>query len=207
MRFLVGIFLLISIQVYSQDLYNQAAQLITEGKYKQALPLLEELMVEEPQNPIYLHNRAIAYLNLKQYPKAIKDLNKLSKDNPYNYEYPYLIGDVYERKDSFKLAVKYYSTAIEISKDEDFSPYFKRGTCYLNLKDYKHAVEDFTESIKINDEHDNSYHNRGIAYYKLGLKEKACMDWCQALLKGNPYSASHLDKNCERYPQPCLLKK
>ena len=40
-----------------------------------------------------------------------------------------------------------------------------------------------------------------------GLKEKACEDWCEALLKGNTISASHLEKNCEKYPSPCLLSK
>ncbi|MFN7601012.1 MAG: tetratricopeptide repeat protein, partial [Bacteroidota bacterium] len=98
----------------------------------------------------------------------------------------------------------YYGNAIRLEK-ENFHYFFKRGTFFLKRNSYALAIKDFDESINLNPEHHSSYHNRGIARYKVGLKELACEDWCQALLKGSPNSASHLDRNCERYPKPCLL--
>lgn len=179
--------------------------LIGQEKYKEALVILNRLLAETPDNSNYRYNRAIALINTGDYRLAIRDLTLLTEDDPENDEYPYLLGDSYEHLDSLATAAKFYSKSISLNADY-FLYFFKRGTVLLKLGEYADAIKDFDRALRINPEHHNSLHNRGLCYYKIGLKEKACDDWCRALLLGNTVSASHLEKNCKHYPEPCILK-
>jgi len=136
----------------------------------------------------------------------LKDYQFLLKAVPDDSENFFQVGNIYDHLDSLNKAEMYYSKAIELEED-NFIYYFKRGTVFLKNSRWSESVNDFSRALELNPEHHNSLHNRGIAYYKAGFKEKGCEDWCQALLKGNTKSALHLEKNCERYPLPCLLTK
>jgi tetratricopeptide (TPR) repeat protein len=125
---------------------------------------------------------------------------------PDEAEYYFQAGDQLEKLDSLAKALPYYSDAIKLDP-ENFHYPFQRGTNYLKQEKFKLAINDFNLALKNNPEHDNSLHNRAIALYKIGKMEQACIDWCQALLKGNPKSASHLQRNCKTIPSDCLLSK
>lgn len=200
---------LITSQLWAQneeDLNNKGLDLMEEEKYKQALPIFNQLVDLDPTNTTFRYNRAVTLFNLKQYQKALLDYKELITDVPNESEYFFQTGNIYEHMDSLKQASNYYSQAIALESDY-FLYYFKRGTVQLKDFQWSLAIRDFDKSIELNPEHHNSFHNRGIAYYKLGLKEKGCNDWCEALLKGNTKSATHLEKNCSSYPKPCLLDK
>jgi len=208
MKFLLGI-LLISSNLFAQtdqEINDQIVNLIDEEKYEEAFPLAENLLSKYPDDFAPHYNHAVICFHLKKYTEAIDDYHFLAKEIPTNAEYPFQIGNIYENMDSLKKATEYYSRALEIT-NTDFLYFFKRGTCYLKMESYDEAIADLSHAIRLNEFHDNSLHNRGIAYYKKGEKDKACEDWCQALLLGNPYSASHLDRNCKQYPAACLPTK
>ncbi len=205
----IFLFLLIVAPVFSQseeELSKRGVKLIDEEKYDLALPIFNKLVAQYSDNTTYRYNRAVTLINLKQYQRALVDYKELIKAVPMESEYSFQVGNIYDQLDSLEKAKYYYTKAIEIENDNYFF-YFKRGTLNLKQSQWNAAIPDFTKALEFNPEHDNSLHNRGIAYYKVGLKEKGCEDWCQALLKGNPRSASHLDRNCKVYPSPCLLSK
>ncbi len=189
-----------------EELSKQGVQLIDEEKYELAIPIFNKLIAMDSENTTYRYNRAVALLNLKHYTQALVDYKELSRAVPMESEYPFQVANIYDQLDSLNQAKHYYTKAIELENDNYFF-YFKRGTLHLKQSNWNSAIPDFTKALEYNPEHNNSLHNRGIAYYKIGSKEKGCEDWCQALLKGNPRSASHLDRNCKVYPSPCLLSK
>ena len=180
--------------------------MLNNGQYEKALPIFEGLVTEYPDNTMYRYNRAVTYFNLKKYKAALNDYLILINSDPTKAEYYFQAGNLYETQDSLHKVEYYYSKALA-RETENFMYYFKRGTFYLKRGLYEKAIKDFDNSILINEKHHNSYHNRAIALDKKGEKVQACDDWCQALLLGNPHSATHLDKNCKKYPDPCLLPK
>ncbi len=185
------------------QLQQKVVKLMGEENYKEALPVIEQLVALDPDQLLYISDRAVVNFHLKNYKASLKDYKLLNKENPAVGEYNFQIGNIYENLDSTKQAEVYYSMAIGMDQ-ENYLYYFKRGTFYLKHAQYTKAISDYDQSLKLNPEHNNSFHNRGIALYKIGEKVRACEDWCQALLYGNPYSASHLEKNCKKYPEPCL---
>jgi tetratricopeptide (TPR) repeat protein len=206
---LVFLFSCVLVQAQSQseeELNNKGLALMEEEKYKEALPLFEKLISLNPEATPYRFNRAVTLFNLKQYTRALNDYLYLANFDPEEPEYPFQIGNIYEHLDSLKKADLYYSKAIAIENDY-YLYHFKRGTVRLKQSQWNTAVTDFNRVLELDPEHHNSYHNRGIAYYRAGFKEKGCEDWCQALLKGNTKSAEHLQKNCKVYPKPCLQSK
>lgn len=203
-------FLSICTLVFSQsaedvNINNKVVALMDEGRYKEALPYLNQLVERDSISTIYRHNRAVTLFNLRRYKEALADYQVLSNAVPEESEYVFQMGNAYEQLDSSQLAIQYYSQAIKLENDR-FLYFFKRGTVYLNEGKLKEAENDFNESLFLNPKHDNSLHNRGIALFKQGQKSRACVDWCQASELGNTYSASHVKTNCSMF-EPCKPKK
>ena len=200
----------ICMNVYSQtseevNLNNQAVALMDGEQYKEALPFLDDLVARDSVSTIYRYNRAVTLFNLKKYAQALKDYEILSAAVPEESEYVFQIGNAYEQLDSTELAIHFYTKAIQLENDK-FMYFFKRGTLYLHGGKFKEAEKDYNESLLLNPRHDNSLHNRGIALYRLGQTNKACLDWCQAKELGNQHSASHIKTNCSMF-DPCKRKR
>ncbi|WP_238846082.1 serine/threonine-protein kinase [Nostoc edaphicum] len=63
--------------------------------------------------------------------------------------------------------------------------YYKEGLEKYNNKDFRGAIEDYTQAIKINPNYVDAYINRGLAHDDLGDKQAAIEDYNQAI-KINP---------------------
>ena len=175
------------------------------GNYKEAHHHLDKLTASDRDNFVYRYNRAVTLFNLKKYSEAIAEYKYLHELLPEQAEYIFQIGNAYEQMDSLKLAVDFYSKAIEMDQDH-FIYFFKRGTVLLKQDEFLKAATDFTSSISLNPKHHNSFHNRGIAVFKLGQKDKACEDWCEARRLGNTYSGHHFNQSCSQSPA-CIVVK
>ena len=204
------IFLLVNLVVFAQDeqeekLNSKAVALMNAQKYKEALPVLNDLISHNAGNILFRHNRAVTLSNLARHREALADYKILATALPDESEYEFQIANAYEQLDSTLQAIDFYSRAIETDSSHFFY-YFKRGTIYLKQSYFVQAERDFTSSLNLNPYHDNSLHNRGIARYKLGEESKACDDWCAAYQLGNTTSLSHLKKNCKT-SKPCSPPK
>lgn len=192
------IILLFSSVAFAQretQLNNRAVALMDDDKYDQALLILQSLVKDFPTVTSYRYNRAVCLFNLDQYEASLNDYRYLATSMPDEPEYFFQIGNLMEfleRKDS---VVYYYSKAIEFdSKNHQY--YFKRGTFWLLENKWQEARIDFNESIRLNPDHANSYHNRAITHYKLKQLDNACADWCAASKMGLEISETYLKKNC-----------
>ena len=57
---------------------------------------------------------------------------------------------------------------------------YNRGISRGQLKDYKGAIEDFNEALKIKPDFADAIYNRGLAYFLNKENDKACKDWKRA---------------------------
>ena len=89
-------------------------------------------------------------------------------------------GVVYRQKEEIDLAIKEYTTAIQL--DQDFADaYYRRGYAYFAKDNFDRAIEDYNQAIKLNPNSAEAYNNRGSAYYKRGEVERAIEDYNQAI--------------------------
>lgn len=196
--------------VYSQtqqpvvsDMKSQEVlRLLGAERWDDALFISDSLIKAKPDFIPYRHDRAVALFNLQRYRDAIADYEVLHHYFPDEAEYVFQIGNSYEHLSDPGQAIRYYTNAIGIN-DSSYLYFFKRGTVYLKQGSFKEAERDFTASLNLNPYHHNSFHNRGIARFKLNRKTEGCADWCAADELGNTISMSHIDKLCK----PCGEKK
>ena len=150
--------------------------------------------------------RGKCYYKLGEYEKAIQDLNRAKEvaRRPLPEAHLYLgkifsiTGDEVKATEHFDNAVKICSQNIEkIEKGEDvwlyptqvYALYNLRGLVYLEFKEYDKAISDFERVVQLSPDfpRGHTYYpvegrkNIGIAYSKMGDKEKAKEFYQEAL--------------------------
>ncbi|MBD2414178.1 tetratricopeptide repeat protein [Nostoc calcicola FACHB-3891] len=69
--------------------------------------------------------------------------------------------------------------------------YNRQGIEKYNNQDFRGAIEDYNEAIKINPNFAKAYYNRGNAHYDLGEKQEAIEDYNQAIKLNSKYAEAY----------------
>jgi hypothetical protein len=62
------------------------------------------------------------------------------------------------------------------------------------IGEYKKAIEDYTEAIRLDPLYALGYHNRGVAYYQLGEYQEAIKDYDEAIRLDPLYASAYLNR-------------
>ena len=92
-----------------------------------------------------------------------------------------------------KEAQKLYEETVK-NKNDDYLVLSLLATTFLQLKDYKKAIENFTKSINLNPKYPESFNNRGIAYAEIQNYRLAIKDYNDAINLNKNYFSPHLNK-------------
>ena len=129
------------------------------------------------------NNRGNSYNELKQYERAIEDLNKAIEIEPEDAEAYYNRGDSYNKLKQYERAIQDFDKAIGLKPDYA-EAYNNRGNSCDGLKQYERAIEDFDKAIELKPDKEVltiSYYNRGISYNGLKQYERAIADYDKAI--------------------------
>ena len=174
----------------AQKVYNEGIIAYQNKNYSLAITNFKRAIEISP-NFIKAHNNlANTYLANNQ-PElaeeeflAITEID-LTADQPF-----FELGALAEAKDSLKLAVKYYSAAIDRKKNK--KSYYQRGIQYFKLGDYDKAITDFSKVILMDSQFADAYNDRGSAYKMKENYDKAISDYKKAAQldksSGNAYN-------------------
>lgn len=72
--------------------------------------------------------------------------------------------------------------------------YTNRGIAYAAQGNFKRAIRDFTEAIKLAPDDPHPYYNRGNAYYDLKKYEKALADYTAAIERGPEMALAYYNR-------------
>jgi tetratricopeptide (TPR) repeat protein len=158
------------------ELVDKAHILLVQRKLKdeKAIELYSEAIDLDPDfvDPYYW--RAGVYSNLGYankdqaltfFKKAIKDYNKVVQLNPQNFFYAWAFsgrGDVYQKLNDKKLAIKDYSEAIR-HDPKSARNYYRRSDSYESIGEYEKAFADITKAIELISNY--PYYNSGESFY------------------------------------------
>lgn len=166
----------------SHPLNKQALQQAKDGDYLGSIRSYSKYLEIDKNNTDILYLRAISKQRNGDYQGAINDCNKVIE---LNSNYPMeLVGlvDVYNMKvrclvslERYQEALPFADKALELDKTQAVM-WHTRGRIYYNLGKYNEAIQDMTKAISIED-NENSRYIRGLAYSKLGQKDKANADF------------------------------
>ncbi len=75
--------------------------------------------------------------------------------------------------------------------------YSIRGTLKMQFDNYLDAISDFDKALMADKNDTHALFNRGVAYYKIGVKDKCCVDWQKAAMLGNSMAARYISSYCK----------
>ncbi|HHS95244.1 MAG TPA: tetratricopeptide repeat protein, partial [Phaeodactylibacter sp.] len=119
-------------------------------------------------------NRGMAYLEMKQYPDAIRDLEEALRLAPQDGEARRTLGDVYFASNEIEKALAEYNAAIQLN-NRDIIAYNNRGNAYQLLGKDEEALADYSMGIALLP-NSYTYTNRAKYWIKKENYNKAFTD-------------------------------
>lgn len=160
------------------DKLDKALDLCNKKKFDEALPILEELIKEEPQNSEAWRNLAqIHWFHKHETEKAYDELIEALKCEPKNIWALVLMGNLLSKEmNDIDLAKQYYDKVLEYHPDNAIA-INNIGATYMEREDFDSALPYLEKALALDDSYANSYYGLAICYYKLGRIEDA-FDTC-----------------------------
>lgn len=90
---------------------ERAEQLKLNGEYEQALVILEELLVEDPENVSALEEVADNELNLQHLERAQRASSQAVELDPQSYTGHYILGFLHSQREDWSAALRHLQTA------------------------------------------------------------------------------------------------
>ena len=152
---------------------EQALVLCNKNEFGKALPLLEDIVKEDPQNSEAWRVMAQIHWNHFGEPdKAFDELIESLKCNPRNIWALVLMGNLLTKEKNDKVHAKeYYDKVLEYYPGNAIA-INNIGAIYMEQQDYETALPYLEKTLSIDDTYINSYYGLGICYYRLNrLKE------------------------------------
>ena len=164
----------------------QAHELCNLNKFDEALPLLEEVVKEEPRNSEAWRTLAqVRWLYMHEADKAYDELIEALKCDPRNIWALVLMGNLLTKeKNDVEHAKQYYDKVLEYYPDNAIA-INNIGATYMESKDYERALPYLEKALSIDDSYANSYYGLALCYYKLGRIEDAFETCHKGVLKSS----------------------
>ncbi len=92
------------------------------------------------------------------------------------------IGEKLLNNKEFEKAIQFFSSSIESESEELYSlnEFYNRGFCYMKLKQYELAINDFKSCIRLNKTDVGAYIALGIVYNEMGDNIQSCFSFNKA---------------------------
>jgi tetratricopeptide (TPR) repeat protein len=169
------------------DLYQKSNQLDKAiADYTQILSLIPEI-----NNKVIdtYQKRALLYEKMERLDKAIADYSKvivLGSRFGNSRAASKARASLYYRTKQWDQAINDYHRVIGLTSGSEKSiAHLGRGRAYTHQNNWRTAIADFTAAIKLNPKLAEAYFERGKAYWRLSIKDKALLDLHKVLEMAN----------------------
>ncbi|HYV93721.1 MAG TPA: tetratricopeptide repeat protein [Chitinophagales bacterium] len=168
----------------------------SEKNYAKALNYLTIAIQLDPSYNLGFpyRDRANCKNNLRNDTGAVNDMNEAIKLNPDERYFYVDRGDYLYNLEKFDLALNDYSKALSIF-DKHTPARFGRAKTYVQLKEYRKALQDYDTLTDTSEYSAYDFYYRGIARFNMNDKINGCKDW-KIVSKLCPEAKDSLDKYC-----------
>jgi len=144
------------------------------------ITLITKAIELNPKPGYYYIQRGRAYLNKKEYHKAVTDLDKAIEAIPNSFIAYNLRGLAFDALDKQAQAMIEFNKAISLNPAYA-EAYSNRGFVFYENKEYDKALKDYDKAIGLDPKLANAYNYRGFLYAAQGKLEPALKDYNQAI--------------------------
>lgn len=159
---------------------EQAEQLKLEGKYLQAIALLEQLLLEDPENVAALEEIADNELSLLNYERAEAAANRAVALSDESYTGEYILGFLRSRDGEWSEAVDHLKTANAL-RPNNAEILRCLGWALFNAGDQAPGIVTLERALNLESESALTLCDLGVAYLQLRNVSKAKILFARAL--------------------------
>jgi tetratricopeptide (TPR) repeat protein len=145
------------------DVFELGRKALRDKEYSRAIGYFTTMIGDEGDNPLGYKGRAVAYYQSGRVDKAVKDLTRVLRLTPGDWEAYNNRGVAYGDLKQYDKAVKDLTRAILLNPRHADS-FNSRGVNYYRQGKHDKAVKDFNRAIELQPRLVTAYVNRGNAY-------------------------------------------
>jgi tetratricopeptide (TPR) repeat protein len=154
---------------------DNARQLMTDGKFEEAIPILNMAIKKNSSSHEAYSLRGAAYLELDRFEKAKEDLDKAIELHKKDYRYFYNRAKAKKILKEYEAAIEDYNQAIALNENVA-DMYLERGQLFLTLHKGNESIKDLDKAVMLNASEKMAYYNRAEAHYLLHELNDAIID-------------------------------
>jgi tetratricopeptide (TPR) repeat protein len=158
--------------------YFQKARNLRDPDEK--IVLMNKAIQLDPKPGYYYIHRATAYLDKKDYQKALPDLDQAIASLTNSFNAYNLRGLAYDGLDKQSQAMADFNQAISINPGYA-EAYSNRGLVFFENKEYAKALKDYEKAISLDPKLAKAYSHRGFLLAFQGKLDQALQDYNQAI--------------------------
>jgi tetratricopeptide (TPR) repeat protein len=155
---------------------SSAVGLWKEGKFENAIDLLEQAIKIDPTYADAYCNLGINLLELNRFSEAEIALKKAIELNPYNYKYRLNLGRMYAKKNEYEAAIKVLKEAEKLAPQESMVHLYL-CVAYNMKGDIANSIKEGEIAVKLNPLDAEAHYDLGQIYYKGKIWEKALREF------------------------------
>ena len=164
----------------TEALEKQAAELLAQNKWGEAIRVLTELIQRQPNAGVMYHARGRAFAHKGDYGSALADFNSAIENNPERAEFYIDRGNCYVTKGEHDRAFADYSTAIEKNPNAA-EAYVNRSNCHAAKGEHDRVLADCNRALQVDPQCYGAYYNRGVMRLGRDEYDSAIDDFNQAI--------------------------
>jgi len=157
---------------------DRAKILMAEKRYDAGILAYEDLLKNEPKNPLFMNMIGIAYLNLANYGQAKKYFDRAAKADKTYASAVNNLGMVAYQQKNYRRAIREYQKAVAIDPNQG-GTHANLGYAYYKTKKYPEAAAEFRKALEIDPhtfEHnervgtmmqDRTVENKGLFFFMM----------------------------------------
>ena len=160
--------------------------------YRQQIASLSDSINEHPDEPKYLVKRALFKERVKNYNGALDDIHSAERLMPDHYLIPFLRGNIRNKMIHYIKMMQDDSKILNISLDDNMieEPVSRE----VSFHDYKKAIDDYDQSIKLAPRFVYSYYNRANTRIQNKDYQGAINDYNKAIFLDEEFARAYFNR-------------
>lgn len=172
------------------QLIESAASKISDEHYEEAITVLNELLIKEPETPQIRLLLASTYLSLKNIPLAKKNLDVVLKENPNNIQALVAMANILKTEGLLEEMIALCLKAIQID-DKNTQAYALIGDAYMGKNEYEKAFPYLKNAVDIQPKLSQNRVNLATCLIGLGKLEEAESLLTEVTLEAETFATVH----------------
>jgi tetratricopeptide (TPR) repeat protein len=152
---------------------------------------LNQQLLDNPNNPDLLHERAKYYLAQKDYLKCYDDMMKVLVQDSSKASYFMTLSDLYFYTNKTRGSKRALEKAIELD-DKNIEALLKLAELYLYVKQNKESIEYINKALRIDQYNAKAYFMKGMNYKDLKDTAKAISSMQTAIEQDSKYFHAYM---------------